>query len=223
MSFRDRREAGRLLAVALADYRAEAPVVLALPRGGVPVAAVIAEALDAPLDIVLVRKIGAPRQPELAMGAVVDGGDVIVVRNPDVIRALSISEADFDDACQRELAEIERRRTRYMAGRASTNVAGRTVIVVDDGLATGATMRAALRALRQRGAKRLVLAVPVGPADTLAEMESEADAVVCLEIPEFFAAIGNYYADFSQTSDEEVTALLDAARKRIAAEAGGTG
>ena len=192
MSFKDRIEAGRKLATALAAYRNQHPVVLALPRGGVPVAAEVASALKAPLDLILVRKIGVPTQPELAMGAVVDGGEPIIVRNEDVIGLAGISESDFKVACDSELAEIERRRQRYLGTRPRAEVTARTAIVIDDGVATGATTRAALQATRRRKPKRLVLAVPVAPTDTLSALRSDADDVVCLEDHEFFGAIGFY-------------------------------
>jgi predicted phosphoribosyltransferase len=208
MPFRNRADAGRKLAAALAAYKDERPVVLALPRGGVPVAAEVAAALDAPLDLVLVRKLGVPIQPELAMGAVVDGTAPIVVRNEDVIRLTGVSEEDLQAVCAEELAEIERRRDRYLGARARLDIAGRVAIVVDDGIATGATTRAALRALRLRGPKKLVLAVPVAPTETLAAMREEADDVVCLEDYADFGAIGFFYADFRQVGDAEVIAAL---------------
>jgi len=214
MPFRDRTEAGKLLAEALSSYRDQKPIILALPRGGVPIGAEIAAALDAPLDLLLVRKIGAPMQPELAMGAVVDGAEPIVVRNDDVIRLLGIDAASFDAVCQSELAEIERRRQRYLAGRPPLEVKDRVAIVVDDGIATGATIRAGLQATRKRQPKKLVLAAPVAPPETLVELQHEADEVVCLESPHFFGAIGAFYADFSQVSDEEVIALLAEAAAR---------
>jgi predicted phosphoribosyltransferase len=206
--FRDRSDAGRKLAAALAAYEGQEPVILALPRGGVPVAAEVATALDAPLDLILVRKIGVPFQPELAMGAVVDGREPLVVRNEDVIQLAGIDESDFRSVCDHELAEIERRRQRYLGGRERADVAGRTAIVIDDGIATGATTRAALRATRMRHPKKLVLAVPVAPTDSLAVMREEADEVVCLEDHTSFGAIGFYYADFRQVSDEEVIEIL---------------
>jgi putative phosphoribosyl transferase len=206
--FTNRIDAGRRLARALARYDQEPVVVLALPRGGVPVAAEVAAALNAPLDLVLVRKIGYPPQPELAMGAVVDGADPIIVRNEDVIRVTGVSEAEFDAVCKQELAEIERRRARYLGARTPVELSGRTAIVIDDGLATGATMRAALRALRKREPRKIVLAVPVAPSDTLEGMRGDADEIVCLEAYEFFGAIGAYYADFSQVSDEEMISIL---------------
>ena len=209
MSFKNRIEAGRKLATALAAYRNQHPVVLALPRGGVPVAAEVASALKAPLDLILVRKIGVPTQPELAMGAVVDGGEPIIVRNEDVIGLAGISESDFKVVCDSELAEIERRRQRYLGTRPRAEVTARTAIVIDDGVATGATTRAALQATRRRKPKRLVLAVPVAPTDTLSALRSDADDVVCLEDHEFFGAIGFYYRDFRQVSDEEVIKVLE--------------
>ena len=183
-------------------------MILALPRGGVPVAAEVAAALKAPLDLILVRKIGVPFQPELAMGAVVDGGAPIIVRNEDVIRLAGIEEAEFKVICDSELAEIERRRQRYLDSRERVDVAGRTAIVIDDGVATGASTRAALRATRMRNPKKLILAVPVAPTESLAELRSDADEVICLEDYEFFGAIGAYYADFNQVADDEVIELL---------------
>lgn len=210
MPFADRTEAGRRLAAALEPYRADAPVVLALPRGGVPVAAEVARHLEAPLDILLVRKIGVPTQPELAMGAVVDGAEPVVVRNEDVIRLARVSAAEFDRAQEAEMREIERRRMRYLAGRRPLDVAGRTAVVVDDGIATGATVRAAIGGLKQRKAKTIVVATPVAPPDTVARLREEADDVVCLEEPANFGAIGFFYLDFRQLSDEEVVATLEA-------------
>ena len=208
MMFEDRAEAGRQLATALAGYTDERPVVLALPRGGVAVAATIAEALDAPLGLILVRKIGAPMRRELALGAVVDGKDPCVVRNDDVIQALGITEATFDAICRRELTEIERRRRRYEGGATPIDVAARVVIVVDDGIATGATMRAALRATRLRRPKKLVLAAPVAAPDALDELRCEVDELVCLISEEPFNAIGLFYVDFHQMNDAEVTEIL---------------
>ena len=220
MPFRDRKEAGARLAAALEGYRASHPLVLALPRGGVPVAAEIAAALRAPLDVILVRKIGVPYQKELAMGAVVDGSSPTIVRNEDVIALADVSDVEFRVECDAQLAEIERRRHLYVGTRPPLDVGRRTVIVVDDGLATGATMKAALRALRTRGPARLIMAVPVAPEDTLADMAREANDVVCLETPELFGAIGAFYDDFSQTSDKEVIALLDAAARAFDVEHG---
>lgn len=215
MPFKDRKEAGHKLALALRKFRGQRIVVLALPRGGVLVAAEVAAALHAPLDLVLVRKIGVPMQPELAMGAVVDGTNSHVVRNEDVIRITGVSEREFAAIRDRELAEIERRRNTYLGNRARAGIAGRVVIVVDDGIATGATIRAALQAVRPRGPKMLVLAVPVAPTSTLSELREEADEIVCLEDYESFGAIGLYYRDFRQVNDREVTDTLS----RFAAEA----
>ena len=207
--FRDRAEAGRRLAARLAHYKGQDAVVFALPRGGVPVAEPIAAMLHAPLDLVLARKIGVPRQPELAMGAVADGGSPVVVRNEDVIAMAGVDEAEFDAAARRELAEIERRRRRYLGTRTPCVTEGRVAIVVDDGVATGATTRAALRAVRARRPKTLVLAVPVAPPDALEALQSEADETICLEIHADFGAIGYFYADFHQLDDGEVIAILD--------------
>jgi predicted phosphoribosyltransferase len=208
MSFEDRIDAGRKLAAALASYKDKAPAILALPRGGVPVAAEIATALAAPLDLILVRKIGVPGNRELAMGAVVDGATPIVVRNEDIIQLIGITESEFKAVCDRELEEIDRRRVRYLGGRERVNLAGRTAIVVDDGIATGATMRAALQATRMRSPDKLILAVPVAPTDTLATLRKEVDDLICLEDHEAFGAIGYYYLDFSQITDEEVIETL---------------
>jgi len=208
MTFRDRADAGRRLADALLAYRDQHPIVLALPRGGVVVAAEVARSLGAPLDLVVVRKIGVPDQPELAMGAVVDGPDPLVVRNEGIIGLSEVSEAEFATVRDRELAEIQRRRVRYLGNRPHPEIAGRIAIVVDDGIATGATTRAALRAVRKQKPKRVILAVPVAPTSTLAELRSEADEIVCLEDYEPFFAIGAYYADFGQVSDEEVVEIL---------------
>jgi putative phosphoribosyl transferase len=208
MSFRDRSDAGQRLAAALLKYEGQPVTILALPRGGVPVAAKAAEALDAPLDLILVRKVGVPSQPELAMGAVVDGPKPVVVRNEDIISLTRISDEEFKAVCDREFAEIERRRKTYLAGREPAPVAGRVAIVIDDGIATGATMRAALQATRMRKPRRLVLAVPVAPTSTLQDLREEADEIICLEDYADFGAIGLYYADFRQTNDREVIALL---------------
>lgn len=208
MPFKDRSDAGRQLAVALAEYKGQRPVVLALPRGGVPVAAEVATVLAAPLDLILVRKIGVPFQPELAMGAIVDGSAPLIVRNEEVIRLAGIDELDFEAVCDRELAEIDRRRQRYLGTRERVEIAGRTTIVIDDGIATGATTRAALQAARMRNPKTLILAVPVAPTDNLAAMRQEADEVICLEDHADFGAIGLYYYDFRQVSDDEVIETL---------------
>ena len=216
MSFENRSAAGRSLAAALAGYKASRPVVLALPRGGVPVAAEVAAALGAPLDLILVRKIGVPAQPELAMGAVTDGAAPIVVRNAEIILHSGVTEAEFNAVRDAELAEIERRRRRYLGARAREAVAGRTVIVLDDGIATGATMRTALRAVRAGAPDELLLAVPVAAKDTLDELRSETDGIVCLESPAWLEAVGFFYDDFRQVTDAEVIATL----ARFPAESG---
>ena len=208
MPLRNRADAGRKLAKVLASYKKRQPVVLALPRGGVPIAAEVCAALSAPVDLILVRKIGVPFQPELAMGAVVDGSAFVVVRNEDVIQHANIDEATFNAIHDTELSEIEQRRQRYLGTRDRVEIAGRTTIVIDDSVATGATMRVALRAVRARKPQRLVLAVPVAPASTVAELRSEADDVICLEDHDFFVAISDYYADFRQVSDQDVVDIL---------------
>ena len=208
MKFADRYAAGRQLAAKLAHLKDRAPVVLALPRGGVAVGFEIAQALGAPLDIVLVRKIGVPWQPELALGAVTDGGSPETFIDEDLAKALDIPESYVQEETTRQLEEIERRRRSYCAGRPPIAITGRAAIVVDDGIATGATMRVALRSLRRRNPAHLVLAVPVAPPQTLAELRKEADETVCLEMPAMLGAIGFYYRDFHQMSDAEVTDLL---------------
>jgi len=209
MPFSNRTEAGRKLAEALAFYKGQHPVILALPRGGAPVAAEIAAALEAPLDLVLVRKIGVPFQPELAMGAVVDGQEPLVVGNEQVIRMAEINQSEFDAIRDRELEEIERRRKLYLGSRPHPELKGQTVIIVDDGIATGATIRVALRAIRMRKPRKLILAVPVAPTQSLDELRTEADEIVCLEDYDDFGAIGLYYSDFRQISDAEVIKLLE--------------
>jgi putative phosphoribosyl transferase len=208
MPFSNRTEAGRKLAEVLAFYKEQHPVILALPRGGAPVAAEIATALEAPLDLVLVRKIGVPFQPELAMGAVIDGQEPLVVRNEQVIRMAEIKQSEFDAIRDRELEEIERRRKLYLGNRPHSKLKGQTVIIVDDGIATGATIRVALRAICMRKPRKLILAVPVAPTQSLDELRTEADEIVCLEDYDDFGAIGLYYSDFRQISDAEVIKLL---------------
>ena len=208
MLFQDRTDAGLQLAKALLKYKRRHPVILALPRGGVPVAAQVAAALDAPLDLLLVRKIGVPSQPELAMGAVADGEEPVIIRNTDVIELSDVSTQEFDEICRVECAEIERRRKRYLGNRIRSEVTGQVAIIIDDGIATGATTLAAIKAVRMRKPKELVLAVPVAPRDTIKKLHAEADAIVCLDTPREFGAIGYFYRDFPQVSDDEVIALL---------------
>jgi len=187
-------------------------VVLALPRGGVPVGAEVSRALNAPLGLLLVRKIGVPYQPELAAGAVVDGDEPGVIINDDVVRATGMSQSDIDSAVARNLAEIERRRSVYYGQSRPLDVTGKSVIVVDDGIATGATMKAGLKGLRRRNPARTILAVPVAPAETLSALRPNVDDIVCLETPEPFFAIGAHYIDFRQLSDDEVSSLLETFR-----------
>jgi putative phosphoribosyl transferase len=210
--FRNRAEAGILLGKRLAAY-ADRPdvLILALPRGGVPVGFEIAKALHAPLDVVLVRKLGCPGQQELAMGAIVSGG--MQVLNEPVVRSLGISAREIQSVAAKEHVELERREQLYRNGRASPTIRGRTVILVDDGIATGTTMRVALVAVRRQGPSRLVLAVPVAPSSTCQEMKPLVDELVCLLAPEDFVAISVWYEDFSQTSDQEVCDLLEQAER----------
>lgn len=208
MRFADRADAGRRLARALRFYRDRDAVVLALPRGGLPVAAEIASALAAPLDVVLVRKIGVPWQPELAMGALVEGEPPIVARNEAIISAAAIDERAFAAATERARAQLEHARRRLVGDRPRATIAGHAAILVDDGVATGATARAALQSIRRRGAKTLTLAVPVASAEALAALKHEVDDLVCLEAPARFEAVGAFYVDFSQVEDEEAVTIL---------------
>lgn len=210
--FDDRRDAGRQLAQAARGYAVEDPIVLALPRGGVPVAYEVAKALGAPMDLLFVRKIGAPGHPEYGIGAVVDGDEPQLVLN-DMAGQLGIPAAYIDEQKRHELAEIERRRRAYPGDREPLAVKGRTVMVVDDGIATGGTVRASLTAMRRAEVGRLILAVPVAAGHTIASLRSEADEVLCLATPEPFYAVGLHYRDFEQTSDEEVVRLLAQAQR----------
>ena len=211
--FADRREAGRRLAIALRRLRDEDPLVVALPRGGVPVAFEVARALVAELDIVLVRKIGAPGHSEYGIGALVEGPEPQLVLNEQIVQLVRPPPGYIETEKKQQIKEIERRREVYRRGRQPISIRERTVIVVDDGIATGGSMRAVLQALRQGGAAHIVLAVPVAPADTLEELAALADETVCLATPEPFRAVGRHYRDFDQTSDEEVVKLLEAARQ----------
>jgi predicted phosphoribosyltransferase len=205
--FRDRKEAGRLLAAKLAAYANRPDVlVLALPRGGVPVAYEVARALKAPLDVFIVRKLGVPGHEELAMGAVATGG--VRVLNDAIVNALRIPESVIDRVAAKELQELARREHLYRGDRPAPDVRGRTVILVDDGLATGATMLAAIKALQQQKPARIVVAVPTAAPETCEELRAEVDHVVCAITPQPFHAVGLWYQDFSQTTDEEVRNLL---------------
>jgi predicted phosphoribosyltransferase len=208
IAFSDRGEAGRLLAARLASMKLELPVVYALPRGGVPVALEISRALQAPLDLVMVRKIGAPFNPEVALGAVAEGTVPQTVLNESVRRASGADDAYIERSRTHELAEMERRRTLYLGDRARVDPTGRTAILVDDGLATGATMKAALAVMQQQGAARIVVALPVAPEGALAEIESLVDDVVCLNSSRAFRGVGDFFADFHQLTDEETIGLL---------------
>jgi predicted phosphoribosyltransferase len=205
--FNDRKEAGELLAQRLMHYAQRDDVmVLALPRGGVPVGYIVARELQVPLDVLLVRKLGFPGQEEYAMGAIASGG--VCVLHDDVIERYGISKAEVDAVKQRELREIERREIAYRANRPAPPLHGRVVIIVDDGIATGATMFAAVKCLRQSQPARIVAAVPVAPPDTCQQLKSRVDEIVCLSTPEPFYAVGTWYKNFGQTSDDEVKSLL---------------
>lgn len=205
--FANRREAGRILAGALRKYAGrEDVVVLGLPRGGVPVAAEVARALGVALDVLVVRKLGAPGQDELAIGAIGEGG--VRVLNAGLVRSIGLEESDIDRIAVREERELERRVAAYRGGHEALEVEEKTVIVVDDGVATGATMRAGLQALRARGAAKIVAAAPVGAEDSVAALARDADEVVVLETPAWFSAVGQWYEDFGQTTDDEVRHLL---------------
>lgn len=210
MSFKDRHEAGKRLAEALSSYRQTSDLlVLALPRGGVPVAWEVAQALDAELDVLVVRKLGVPWQPELAMGAIAGNG--VRVLHEDMVRSLHIAEEEIEDIVRRETEELKRREVAYRGDRPKPTIQDRTVIVVDDGLATGATMQAAVQALREQSPARIAVAVPVAPPDTADSMTRYADEVVCLMQPAGFGSVGQWYQHFGQTSDDEVKELLGTA------------
>jgi predicted phosphoribosyltransferase len=206
--FRDRRDAGRTLAQRLSDYAGQpGVVVLALPRGGTPVAYEVARALDAPLDVLMVRKLGIPWNEEYAMGAIASGGEQWL--DARVVHELGITRSDIESVVAREQRELARRERIYRRDRPPPLLRGRTVILVDDGLATGSTMRAAVRAVRRQQPARTVVAVPVASTEACELLRSEADEIVCAEVPKYFLGVGRWYIDFSQTSDEEVCALLD--------------
>jgi len=207
VSFVDRSDAGRQLASRLQHLRAERVIVLGLARGGVPVAYQVARALDAPLDVIVVRKLGVPTQPELGVGAI--GEDDVRILNPEVMRAAGVTLVEIDVVEARERKELERRTRRYRRDRPRIDLAGRSVVVVDDGVATGSSARAACQVARAHGAARVVLAVPVAPLDWERTIDADVDEFVCLEAPESFYAVGQFYDDFSQTSDDEVIACLE--------------
>jgi len=213
MRFRDREEAGRMLAEQLREHVGEAPVVLALPRGGVAVGYEIARALDLPLDVMMVRKLGVPWHPELGMGAIAEGGAVYL--NRDVLAEAELDAEELKKVITDEAREMERRVQRYRGGHPPTDVKGRTVILVDDGLATGGTARAAVRALRDFGAGRIILAVPVAASQTAEPLRDEVDVLVAVQEPSNLWAIGSWYEDFHQMTDEEVLVLLDQARRNM--------
>lgn len=217
--FRDRHEAGRLLAARVQHFTKDLKdtLVLGLPRGGIVVAYEVAMALNSDLDVFVVRKLGTPFQPELAMGAIAEGG--ILQLNDAVVNYMSISQETIDEAAERELHELQRREKLYRNGRPAPVITNRNIIIVDDGLATGASMKVAIKALKRRNPAKIVVAVPVGAPSTCYDMQEEVAQVVCLRMPEPFGAVGSWYEDFDQTSDEEVQELLQSAfeRKRKAA------
>ncbi|MEW6631716.1 MAG: phosphoribosyltransferase [Pseudomonadota bacterium] len=209
--FRDRQEAGQKLAVELAKLQLKDPVVLALPRGGVPVAAEVAKALKAPLDLILVRKVGAPGNPELAVAAIVDGDPADVVLNREIVEAYCLGDDELRVLIAEERPELERRRATYRGCRKPLSVDGKSVIVVDDGAATGTTMKVAIRALKRRSPREIVVALPVAPPETLTELACEADWTVCLSEPLQFRALSQHYLNFPQLSDVDVLTMLDEA------------
>lgn len=210
--FRDRVEAGKRLASALADFAGKDAIVLAIPRGGVVVGFEVARVLDVPLDVIIPRKIGAPDNPELAIGAMTEDGTIIL--DESLVKYLRVPEDYVHGESERQKLEIERRLKLYRGDVAYPSLKNRDVIIVDDGIATGSTMKAALASIRKRGAKIIVVAIPVGPPSTIRELEKEADRVVCLYTPESFYAIGQFYEDFAQTTDEEVISLLRLSKQK---------
>ena len=222
MLFKDRHAAGRALAVRLNEYSGlDDAIVLALPRGGVPVGYEVATALGLPLDVFVVRKLGVPSQPELAMGAIASGG--VRVLNEEVLRQIKVPQGVIDALTDRESEELRRREVAYREGRPPLDVAGKTVILVDDGLATGSTMRAAVRALKHQHVARVIVAVPVGAPSSCRAIEKEADQMICLEEPEDFRAVGLWYDDFAQTTDQEVRSLLEHSSVSALVDVGGDG
>jgi len=216
MGFRNRIEAGQRLAALLQEYKGQDIVVVAIPRGGVVLGYEVALELEAPLDIVIPRKIGAPGNPEFAIGSVTEDGARVL--NKETVDMLGVSREYLERTTEEEIAEIKRRVTTYRRGAEPENVAGKTVIIVDDGLATGVTMRAAVASMRKRGASRIVVAVPVAPPDTVRELSKDVDRVICPVVYEPFYAIGQFYDDFSQVEDDEVIRLLELTRKKLRAK-----
>lgn len=211
--FANRREAGRRLAEKLREKDYENPVVLALPRGGVPVAVEVANALDAQMDLLFVKKIGAPGWPEYGIGAVVDGANPQIVLTEEIVRQVRPSGDYIEAEAQRQLKEIARRRLAYLGDRQPIALGNRTVIIVDDGIATGSTVKAALKGVRQNRPAKIILAVPVAPPSTLEELRDQCDEIICLHAPRAFGAVGNFYDDFGQTDDQEVIALMEQVRR----------
>ncbi|MCH4559165.1 phosphoribosyltransferase [Mesorhizobium jarvisii] len=211
--FRDRQEAGKRLGVEVGKLSLHRPVVLALPRGGVPVAVEVAKALKAPLDLIIVRKVGAPGNAELAVAAIVDGDPPQVVLNREIVDAYALDDDELRVLIANERPELERRRLAYRGKRPPIAIAGKTAIIVDDGVATGTTMKVAIRALKRRSPREIVVAIPVAPPDTLAELTQETDSIVCLSQPAHFLALGYHYRSFPQLTDDDVTEALAAARQ----------
>jgi putative phosphoribosyl transferase len=209
MPFKDRYDAGRQLAARLVDKAAENPLILALPRGGVPIGYEVAKALGAQMDLLMVRKIGAPGWPEYGIGAVIDGSDPHLVLNEEVVRQIAPSPNYIQAEMRRQLREIERRRLIYLGERRPVSVTDRTVIIVDDGIATGSTVKAALQGVHKNKPKKIILAIPVAARSTLVELEDQCDEIICLYTPSVFGAVGNFYNDFTQTEDNEVVALME--------------
>ncbi|MCP8313647.1 MAG: phosphoribosyltransferase [archaeon] len=205
--FKDRKEAGKFLAEALSEYKDKNPIVLAIPRGGVIVAYEVAKALNAHLDLIIPRKVGAPNQPELAIGAVTEDGTTIL--NQDILQYLRVPDEYIKEEVKNQVEEIKRRMKKYLEDKLRLSIEGKVTILVDDGVATGATIKAAIASIRKRKPALIVLAIPVGPPDTIEELRREVDEVICLMTPEPFFAIGQFYKSFEQTSDEEVIEILN--------------
>jgi putative phosphoribosyl transferase len=216
--FRNRTEAGQMLAAELVELKLSDPVVLALPRGGVPVAAAVARALNARLDLVIVRKVGAPANPELAVAAIVDGNPPDVVLNREVIEAYELDDAELAALIQAERSELERRRFTYRSQHQPLSIANKTAILIDDGAATGTTMKVAIRALRRRSPREIIVALPIAPPDTIPQLTQEADHVLCLSQPPHFRALGYHYREFPQLTDEQVVRMVQDFANGTAAE-----